>query len=151
MGLMRTQSRCRCCALAVKKAATIDRALGFSPSATASSRSRRTISAGPAVAFSILRSLSPGANNHERALLPAVLFTICFDPRRCISRSIRFGQAQDLLGQKVQNHVRADGCRARDEDLAQIALDMIFLRITHAAQGQHGGMARLEPEFTGQV
>ena len=53
---------------AVKKAETIARALGFSPSATASSRSRRTISAVPAVAFSILRSLSPGANSHERAL-----------------------------------------------------------------------------------
>ena len=42
---------------------TLERALGFSSVTTASSRSRRTISAGPAAAFSILRSLSPGANS----------------------------------------------------------------------------------------
>jgi hypothetical protein len=48
--------------------------LGFSASATAtaSSKSRITASATPAVTFSVLRSLSPGANSQDRALMLAL-------------------------------------------------------------------------------
>src|ERR1700737_3661709 len=121
MGLIRTQSLGRCWAFAVRKAATIDRALGFSASATASSRSRRMMSAAPAVAFSILRSLSPGANSHERALRLSPAIVIVFPPPDLAPASVRLRQLQDLLGQVVQDHVRADRRCPRDQAFAQIA------------------------------
>src|SRR6266702_6375868 len=143
MGLIRTQSLARCLAFAARKAATIDRAFGFSASATASSRSKMTMSAAPPVAFSIFRSLSPGANSHDRALRLSPGMVIIF-PRldRSLSEapapaSVGFGQFQDLLGQVVQDHVRAHGRGPGNQALAQVALDMIFLRIAHAAQSQH--------------
>src|SRR5579883_442673 len=70
-GLMRTQSRDRSDERAASNAQISWRAPGFSPSATASSRSRMTMSAGPLTAFSIFRSLSPGAKSHERAWKPS--------------------------------------------------------------------------------
>ena len=35
----------------------------------------------------------------------------------------------------------ADRRRARNQDFPQVAFNMIFLRVTHAAQGEHGGVA----------
>src|SRR6185437_5721668 len=78
-GLMRTQSRERSGGCAARNAAICPRALGFSPSATASSRSKSTMSASPAAAFSIFRSLSPGAKSQERALTLAVMAAMCPD------------------------------------------------------------------------
>src|SRR5260370_24275447 len=151
--LMRPHSRARCFAFAVKKAETIDRALGFSPSATASSRSRRPMSGDLAVAFSILRSLSPGANSHDRALMLSTWVVITlFVPRlRHLSVSVRLWKPQDLFGQEVQDHVRADQRGPRNQAFAQIALHMILLRIAHAAERQHGGMAGLERELAGPI
>src|SRR5687768_17546159 len=141
MGLMRTHSFARCCVFALRNAVTSVRALGFSASDTASSRSRITMSALLAVAFAILRSLSPGANSQERN----------FEAWLILSSSITLRQLQNLLGQEVQDHVWADWRGPGYQALAQVALDVILLCVPHATQGEHRGVAGLEAELTCQV
>src|SRR3546814_6002985 len=65
--------------------------------------------------------------------------------------SIRPRQLQHLLGEEVQDHVRADRRGSWNEHFTQQALDMIFLCVAHAAQRQHRGMAGLEREFGSEV
>src|SRR4030081_2070125 len=51
--------------------------------------------------------------------------------------SIRLRQAEHFLGNKTQDQLRADRRDARDQGLAQIALDVKFLGVAEAAMGHH--------------
>src|ERR1700682_4966333 len=65
--------------------------------------------------------------------------------------SIRLGQAQHLLGNKTENELRADRGDARDQRLAQIALDMKFLGVAEAAMGHYGLLAGLKTGFGSEI
>src|SRR5258708_38593856 len=56
-------------------------------------------------------------------------------------RSIALGQAQHALGDVAQDELFAYRRDARDQDLAQEALDVEFLGIAVAAVGQDGVLA----------
>src|ERR1700722_5516453 len=148
-GLIRTHRRRRAGGgCASRKAAVIPPALGLASSVTASSRSRRTMSAADPAAFSILRSLSPGANSQERALKASSVAGIASPSWAGVRARFRhdltgtgvswhralvgLGEVEDLLGQEVEDHVGADRRGARDQHLAQVALDVVLLRIAHA-------------------
>src|ERR1700733_718671 len=50
-----------------------------------------------------------------------------------IGPSIRFRQAQHLLGNKAENELRADRRDARDQGFTQVTLDVKFLGVAEAA------------------
>src|SRR6266436_1263474 len=65
--------------------------------------------------------------------------------------SVRFRQAQHLLGNKTENELRADRRDARDQGFPQITLDMIFLGVTKTAMRHHGLLAGLEARFRREI
>src|ERR1700682_4115871 len=65
--------------------------------------------------------------------------------------SIRLRQAQHPLGNKTENELRADRGDARDQRLAQIALDMKFLGVAEAAMGHYGLLAGLKTGFGSEI
>src|SRR5262249_25557114 len=53
-------------------------------------------------------------------------------------------QAQNLLCNEIEDHMWRNWRNPRDQDLPQIAFNMEFLGITHAAVGHDGGLAGVE-------
>src|SRR5262249_2559226 len=64
---------------------------------------------------------------------------------------IRLGQPEHLLCDEIEDHVRRNRGDPRNHDLTQVALDVEFLRITHAAVGEDGGLAGFEGGLRGQI
>src|SRR5262249_36857126 len=60
-------------------------------------------------------------------------------------------QAENLLCNEIEDHMWRNWRDPRDQDLAQIALDVEFLRITHAAVGHDRGLAGVEGGLRGQI
>src|ERR1700686_4038592 len=65
--------------------------------------------------------------------------------------SIRFRQAQHLLGDETENELGADRGDARDQGFAQLALDMKFLGVAKTAMGHHGLFAGVKAGFAGEI
>src|SRR3954447_9692824 len=65
--------------------------------------------------------------------------------------SIRFRHAEHLLGNKAENELRADRGDARDQRFPQVALDVIFLRISEPAMRHDRLLAGMEAGFGGEV
>src|SRR5882724_7074456 len=65
--------------------------------------------------------------------------------------SIRLRQAQNLLGNKTENELRADRGDPRDQGFAQVSLDMIFLGVAEAAMGHYRLLAGLKARFSGKI
>src|ERR1700760_1276205 len=61
--------------------------------------------------------------------------------------SIRFRQAQYLLGNKAENELRADRRDARDQGFTQVTLDVKFLGVAEAAMGHDSLLAGLKARF----
>src|SRR6266403_4270609 len=68
-----------------------------------------------------------------------------------INPLIRLRQAQDLLGDKAENELRADRGDPRDQGFAQVTLDMIFLGVAEAAVSHHRLLAGLKAGFSGKI
>src|SRR5689334_18559645 len=87
------------------------------------------------------RSFRGGAKRRTRNLeVPGSMLRIAPERRwSALSSSIRLRQAEHLLGDEAENELRADRRDARDQGFPQIALDVIFLRITEAAM-RHDGL-----------
>ena len=64
---------------------------------------------------------------------------------------VGFGQAQRLLRDEAQDQVRRDRRNPHDQRLAQVALDVEFLGVAHAAVGHQRGFARLEARLAGEI
>src|SRR4051794_39491707 len=62
---------------------------------------------------------------------------------------VRLRQAEHPLGDVAENHVRRDRRDAADQRLAEIALDVILLRVAVAAVRHHRLLARVEARFAG--
>src|SRR5215468_7112342 len=65
--------------------------------------------------------------------------------------SIRLRQFEHALGDVGKNELRADGGDAGDLDFAEVALDMVFAGVAHAAMRHDRGLAGTEPGFGGAV
>src|SRR5438105_13861695 len=65
--------------------------------------------------------------------------------------SIRLRQAQNLLGNKAENELRADGGDAQDQGFAQLTLDMKFLGVAEAAVGHHRLLAGQKAGFSREI
>src|SRR5258708_37507230 len=68
-----------------------------------------------------------------------------------INPLIRLRQAQDLLGDKAENELRADRGDPRDQGFAQVTLDMIFPGVAEAAVSHHRLFAGLKAGFSGKI
>src|SRR5438477_650085 len=66
-------------------------------------------------------------------------------------RSVRLRQPEHLLRDVAQDELRTDGGDARDHHLAQVALDVVLLRVAVTTVGHHGRGACLEPGFSRKV
>src|SRR6202171_6417180 len=64
---------------------------------------------------------------------------------------IRLRQAQNLLGNKAENELRADRGDPRDQGFAQVSLDMIFLGVTEASMSHNRLLAGLKAGFSGKI
>src|SRR6266849_1197919 len=64
---------------------------------------------------------------------------------------IRLRQAQNLLGNKTENELRADRGDPWDQGFAQVSLDMIFLGVAEAAMSHHRLLAGLKAGFSGKI
>ena len=65
--------------------------------------------------------------------------------------SIRLWQSEYLFRHETQNEVRADRRYARNERFAQIAFDVIFLRVPHAAKRHDRRLTRFIADFRGEI
>src|SRR5882672_230413 len=65
--------------------------------------------------------------------------------------SIRLRQAEHLLGDETENELWADRGDARDQRLAQIALDVEFLGVAEAAMGHDGLLAGVEAGLSREI
>src|SRR5262245_60063480 len=67
------------------------------------------------------------------------------------SRLIGLGQPQHAFGDEALDELGADRRDARDQDLAQVALDVILLRIAVAAVRHHRLLARVVARFAREI
>ena len=65
--------------------------------------------------------------------------------------SVRFRQTEHLFRNEAEDQLRTDRREPGDHDLAQIALDVKFLGITHAAMRHHRRLARREGRLGAEI
>src|SRR5262245_42781445 len=80
----------------------------------------------------------------------------CTEPANCYAEChgrylIRFGEAEHAFCYMAQDQLRADRGDAGDLDLSEVALDVVFAGVAHAAMSHHRRLAGAEPGLRGAV
>ena len=110
---------------------------------------------------SIVAQISAGGRSRQLGLDGDAVQAASRRPQRRSARPSRsdrsacplvgFRQAQRLLGDEAQDHLRAHRRDPHDQRFTQVALDVEFLGVAHAAVGHQRGFARLEARFAGDI